>query len=78
MKRETPKKVTLPNGRTFVARYERVTRDHLPANIRLERPYKQRAAPRGRRRRRPQRVQQGGSLHSILKIAKKVVKTPIV
>ena len=41
MKRETPKRVTLPNGRTFIARYERVTRDHLPANIRLERPYKQ-------------------------------------
>ena len=75
MKRETPTKVTLPNGRTFVVR---VTRDHLPANIRLERPYKQRAAPRGRCCRRPQRVQQGGSLRSILKFAKKVVKTPIV
>ena len=52
MKRETPKRVTLPNGRTFVARCERVTRDHLPASIRLERPYKQRAAPRSRRRNR--------------------------
>ena len=41
MKRETPKRVTLPNGRTFIARYERVTRDHLPGNVRLERPYKQ-------------------------------------
>ena len=51
MKRETPKRVTLPNGRTFVARYERVTRNHLPANIRLRRPYKKRAAPCGRRRR---------------------------
>ena len=33
MKRETPKRVTLRNGKTFVARYEHATRDHLPANI---------------------------------------------
>ena len=45
MKRETSKRVTLPNGKTFVARYQRITRDHLPASIRLEKPYKQ-----GRRR----------------------------
>ena len=51
MKRDTPKRVTLPNGRTFVARYERVTRNNLPANICLGQPYTQRAAPRGRRRR---------------------------
>ena len=51
MKRDTPKRVTLPNGRTFIARYERVTRNHLPANIRLRQPYRQRAAPRGRLRR---------------------------
>ena len=48
MKRETTKRVTLPNSRTFVARYTRVTRDHLPANMHLERPYKQRVAPRGK------------------------------
>ena len=59
MKRETLKRVTLPNGRTSVARYKRITRVHLPVNIRLKRPYKQRAVPRGRRRRRPQRVRQG-------------------
>ena len=36
MKRATPKRVTIPNnGRTFVTRYERVTHNHLPANIRL-------------------------------------------
>ena len=29
IKREMPKRVTLPTGRTFVARYERVMRDHL-------------------------------------------------
>ena len=36
MKRQTPKRVTLPNGRTIVARCERVTRNHLPVNICLE------------------------------------------
>ena len=35
MKRKTPKGVTLPNGRTFVARYKRVTQSYLPSNIRL-------------------------------------------
>ena len=79
MKRETPKRVTLPNGRTFVARYESVKRDHLPANIRLRLPYKERAAPRGRRCHCQIAVQQGRSLVSnILKLAKKVGKTPIV
>ena len=50
MKRQMPKTVKLPNCRTFVTRYEHETRNHLPANIRLERPFRQRAAPRGRRR----------------------------
>ena len=38
IKKETPKRVTLPDGRTFVARYRGVTRAHLPANIRLRHP----------------------------------------
>ena len=50
MKRETSKKVTLQNDRTFFTRYERVTHNHLPANICRRRPYKQTVAPRGRRR----------------------------
>ena len=40
VKQQTPKKVTLPNGRTFYAKYKRATRADLPANVRLERPYK--------------------------------------
>ena len=48
VKRQTPKKVTLPNGRTFYARYKRATRTDLPANVRLKQPYKQKAAPKGR------------------------------
>ena len=56
VKRQTPKKVTLSKGSTFYARYKRATCADLLANIRLERLYKQRAAPKGRQR----RVRQGG------------------
>ena len=49
-----PKRVTLPNGRTFFARYERIKRQDLPGNIQMCRTYRQRAAPRNRRRRAPQ------------------------
>ena len=52
IKRATPKRVTLPDGRTFLARYKRATRDDLPPNINLARVYKQRAAPKGRKRKR--------------------------
>ena len=54
MKSNVPKRVTLPNGRTFVAQknnYKRVPRDQLPPNIVMRRTYTQRAASRGRRRR---------------------------
>ena len=33
MKLNFPKRVTLPNGRTFVARYKTIPRDQLPPNI---------------------------------------------
>ena len=52
IKRAQPKRVTLPNGRTFLARYRRATRNDLPANISLPRVYKERAAPKGKRRKR--------------------------
>ena len=51
MKLNVPKRVTLPNGRTFVARYKRIPWGKLPANIVMRRTYAQRAAPRGRRHR---------------------------
>ena len=66
-----PKRVTLPNGRTFVARYERIKRSELPPEIRMRRTYKQRAAPRNRRRRQPQQQGQG-----IVSVAKKVLTNP--
>ena len=38
-KRQNPKRVSLPDGKTFIARYECVTRDHLPPNVRMRRRY---------------------------------------
>ena len=52
IKRATLKRVTLPNGRTFLARYRRATRDDLPPNVTFPWVYKERAAPKGKRRRR--------------------------
>ena len=40
MKLATPKRVTLPNGRTFVARYKRIKRSELPPNIVMRRTKK--------------------------------------
>ena len=71
-KLDTPKRVTLPNGRVFCAEYKRVKRSKLPPNIILRRNYRQRAAPRGRRR---TVVQQGRGIFSTLK---KIAKNPIV
>ena len=70
MKLNVPKRVTLPNGRTFVARYKRIPRDQLPANIVMRRTYTQRAVPRGRRRRQRGR--------GIFDFVKKVARNPLV
>ena len=40
MKRATPKRVTLPDGITFAARYERVTRSRLQPHIKIRRRYR--------------------------------------
>ena len=72
MKLNVPKRVTLPNGRTFVARYKRIPRDQLLLNIVMRRTYTQRVAPRGRRRRRAQQGQ------GIFDFIKKVAKNPLV
>ena len=90
IKRATPKRVTLPNGRSFLARYRRATRDDFPPNISLPRIYKERAAPKGKRRRRRRvipyrerqraalrrraRAQRGRGLGSIFKKAYKLGK----
>ena len=48
----TPKRVTLPNGKNFIALYKRIKRSELPPYIVMRRTCTQRAAPRGRTRRR--------------------------
>ena len=40
VKRDTPKRVTIPNGRTFVGKYWRVTRQYLPGDTTIARPYR--------------------------------------
>ena len=78
IKRERPKRVTLPDGRTFLARYRRETRYDLPANIDLPKIYKLRAAPKGKRRKKigyrerqratlRRRAQRGRGFGSLLK-----------
>ena len=47
-KRTSPKRVTLPNGKTFYTRYKRVKRSDLPAYIRMNRTYRNRVT-QGRR-----------------------------
>ena len=39
VKLNVPKRVTLPNGRTFVAQYKRIKRSELPPNIVMRRTY---------------------------------------
>ena len=72
VKLNVPKRVTLPNGRTFVAPYKRIRRGELPPNIVMRRTYTQRAAPRGRRHRRAQQGQ------GIFDFVKKVARNPLV
>ena len=72
VKLNVPKRVTLPNGRTFVARYKRIRRGELPPNIVMRRTYTQRATPRGRKRRRAQQGQR------MFDFVKKVARNPFV
>ena len=72
VKLNVPKRVTLPNDRTFVARYKRIRRVELPPNIVMIRTYTQRAASRGRRRRQAQQGQE------IFDFVKKVTRNLLV
>ena len=40
VKRDAPHKVTLPNGRTFYAKFRRVTKEYLPGSTKIARTYK--------------------------------------
>ena len=57
MKLNVPKRVTLPNDWTFVARYKRISRGELLVNIVMRRTFTQSAAPRVHRRRARQQGQ---------------------
>ena len=78
-KLDTPKKVTLSNGRTFIARFKRAKRSKLPDNILMKRTYKNNFAKGARKkrtgRRRGRKKQSGKGIFSILK---KAVKNPIL
>ena len=39
VKRDSPHKVTLSNGRTFYAKYRRVTKEYLPGSTKIARTY---------------------------------------
>ena len=77
VKRDVPKRVTLPKGRNFLARYKQMTRTHLLADIHLERPYKERAVPKGKGRRRRAIAQQGQGIGNIFRFLKKVAKSKV-
>ena len=65
------KRVILPNGRAFFARYKRIPRGELLPNIVMRRTYIQRAVPRGRRRRRRQQGQ--GIFDFVKKVARNLL-----
>ena len=71
MKLNTPKRVTLPNGRAFVAQYKHISRNQLPANVIISHRYTQIAAPKNKRRRRRRGRQRGCGLFDFVK---KVIK----
>ena len=77
-KLDTPKRVTLSNGRTFTARFRRAKRSELPNNIVMKRTYRDNFAKGARKRRtggkRGRKKQTGKGFFSVLK---KVVKNPI-
>ena len=64
--------MTLPDGRTFLARYKRVKRSDLPPHIAMRIEYRQRTAPRDRRGRR-----RGQEAQEMFEFIKKVAKNPI-
>ena len=68
-KLNTLKRVTLPNGRIFLARYKCVSRSELPLYTTIRQRYRQRAMPRGRREQRG---------HGIFDFVKKVIKNPTI
>ena len=48
---DTPKKLALPNARTFYAKNQRVPRSQLPTNVIMKRRYRTKTEQKSRRRR---------------------------
>ena len=67
----TPQRVTLHNGQSFLARYERVSRKNLPSNVTIRR-----SQILELRRQRKRRTQQGaGILGSVFKLGKNLLSS---
>ena len=75
IKRDHPNIVTLPNWRTFSVRHKLVTRDHLLANAKMRRRYKQRDP---RFNRRLWQRQGGRGLGRPFRLAKEIAKNSTV
>ena len=52
-RRVTPQRVRLPNGQSFLARYERVSRQNLPRNVTITQT--KQVGPRNKRTRKAQK-----------------------
>ena len=78
-KLDRPKKVTLSNGRTFVARFKRAKRSKLSDNILMRRTYRNNFAKGARKKRtggrRGRKKQTGKGIFSSLK---KLARNPIL
>ena len=60
-----PRQVSLPDGRTFLARYERVNRASLyPTNVRIKRTYRQKIGPRRQKKTRKKHQEGSGYIDS--------------
>ena len=68
-RRVTPQRVRLPNGQSFLARYERVNRRDLPRNVTVKRT--RQIGPRNKRRRKTQKG--GNLLGTLAKLGKKAL-----
>ena len=64
-----PKGITLPNGRSFFARYERISRKNVPRNVTINK-----TQIIGPRRQRKRKTQQGaGILRSAFNLGKNLL-----
>ena len=71
-RRVNPKKVSLPDGRTFYAKYESASRKNLPANVTIKK-----ARAIGMRRGRKRKQQEAGILGSVFKLGRKIIEEGI-